>query len=343
MKSFNVGEYSIKDDSHPIVTAEIGINHNGSLELAKQMVEKAVASGADMVKLQSFKTDRLLAQDVDYYAEIKNLSFSFSQQKELFQHAQKCGAVLFSAPFDTETADLLDELGVPAFKIASMDCNNIPLLRHVGKKGKPVFLATGMADMDEISLAVDTLLNEGNDKIVLMHCVADYPTKPEDINLNTMTMLGEKFGLPFGFSDHSPGITNAVAAARLGASVIEKHFALDRKMAEQFPYSDYAMSIEPDEMFLLSQFCRDLPAIMGRREKVLSTNERNNRDRFRRGIYATRDLERGETLNETDCIPLRPLRGISVSRWDMVIGTKLKRPVKTGSPITADDLENFVG
>ncbi len=320
----------------PVVVAEIGINHNGDIEHAKRMIETAATAGADLVKLQSFQPDNFMKDDLPYYDNIRRLSLTFAQHEELFAFAQKKRARLFSAAFDAETADFLDRMGVPAFKIASMDCNNIPLLRHVAKKGKPVFLATGMAEPDEIDAAVQAFLREGNDQLVLMHCVSDYPTNVKAVNLGLLGALQQKYGLPVGLSDHCEGLHAAFAAAAMGAAAIEKHFTMDRRMAKLFPFSDHAISIEPPELEELAVFCHRLPAMRGTGVKSLSKNEAENRNNFRRGLYAARPLKAGETVTPEMLAVLRPVRGFCVSQWDDVMGKTLARDVAKGEPLTPD-------
>lgn len=341
MEPISVGPHVIKRQGALIIVAEIGINHNGKVELAKKMIEAASSSGAHMIKLQSFQPERFVTPDVSYYNDLKKLSFTFDMQRELFEFAKKRGATLFSAPFDAESVDFLMEMDVVAFKIASMDCNNIPLIRHIAKQGKPLFLSTGMATLEEIDIAVKTIKEQGNNQLVLMHCVSDYPARQEDMRLGTITMLAEKFGCLTGFSDHTIGIDTAVQAASFGACVIEKHFTLDRKMSEEFPYSDHAFSIEPGELAKLTRIGKTLPATVTSETKELSPRELMNRDKNRRGIYATQNLEQGVVLTENDCIPLRPVKGISVSEWDNVIGKKLKLPLAKGSAIRETDMEGY--
>lgn len=341
MKPIGVGPHVIEPQGAPIIVAEIGINHNGSVELAKRMIEAASSNGAHMIKLQSFQPEKFAAPDVPYYTDLKKLSFTFDIQRELFAFAKKLGATLFSAPFDTESVDFLMEMDVVAFKIASMDCNNIPLIRQIAKQGKPLFLSTGMASLEEVDIAVKTIKEQGNNRLVLMHCVSDYPASPKETRLGTITMLAERFGCLTGFSDHTIGIDTAVQAASLGACVIEKHFTLDRKMSEEFPYSDHAFSIEPDELAKLTRIGKTVPATVTGETKKLSTSELANRDKNRRGIYAARDLEQGTVLTEGDCIPLRPVKGVSVCEWDNVIGKKLKLPLAKGGAFRETDLEGF--
>ena len=341
MEPISVGPHVIEPQGAPIIVAEIGINHNGNLELAKRMIEAASSSGGHMIKLQSFQPERFATPDVSYYTDLKRLSFTFDMQRELFTFAKKRGATLFSAPFDTQSVDFLMEMDVVAFKIASMDCNNIPLIRHIAKQGKPLFLSTGMASLEEIDKAVKTIKEQDNNRLVLMHCVSDYPARPQETRLGTMTMLAERFGCLTGFSDHTIGIDTAVQAASFGACVIEKHFTLDRKMCEEFPFSDHAISIEPEELAKLTRIGKTAPSTLTGDTKKLSPGELANRDKNRRGIYATQDLEQGTVLTEDDCIPLRPVKGISVSHWDNVIGKKLKLPGTKGGAIRETDLEGF--
>ncbi len=338
MRPVSIGGLAAGGDAAPLVIAEIGINHNGDLEHAKRMIESAHRAGAAMVKLQSFQPDSFMKSDLPYYDNIRRLSFSFEQHEELFSFAKKSGIALFSAAFDTATADFLDQMGAPAFKIASMDCNNIPLLRHVAKKGKPVILATGMAGMDEVNAAVHAIRGAGNTQLVLLHCVSDYPANIKQMNLNVMRTLAERFDLPVGLSDHSEGLHASFAAAAMGAALIERHFTMDRKMAKIFPFSDHAISIEPAELEELARYCRSIRAMQGSGEKSLTKNEADNRNNFRRGLFASRPLRAGETVTPEMLIALRPLRGLSVAEWDGVIGKKLAHNVNERDPITPADL-----
>ncbi len=339
MEQITIGQLTIASGATSLVIAEVGINHNGDMATAKKMIVSAAENGADLIKLQSFQPEKFLASSLPYYPQIEKLALGFDMQRELFRFAQSIGVNLFSAAFDTESADFLDSLGMHAFKIASMDCNNVQLLRHTAKKQKPIFLATGMADMEEVELAVRTIRKEGNNRIVLMHCVSDYPAAPAGMNLKAIATLSEKFGLHCGLSDHSFGLHAAFAAASMGAVAIEKHFTPSREMAKEFPFSDHAISIEPAELKELSAFCKSLPAMSGDGIKRLSENERENRDKFRRGIYAARDLEKGIVLSEGDCIALRPVHGISVARWDEVIGKKVKKSMGKWEPVELSALE----
>lgn len=338
MRSISIGGLAAGGGAPPLVIAEIGINHNGDLEHAKRMIESARSAGAALVKLQSFQPENFMKSDLPYHDNIRRLSFSFEQHEELFAFARKTGAILFSAAFDAATADFLDQMGAPAFKIASMDCNNFPLLRHVAKKGKPIILATGMAGMEEVDAAVRAVRSEGNTQLVLLHCVSDYPTNLKQMNLNVMQTLAERFDTPVGLSDHSEGLHASFAAAAMGAAVIERHFTMDRKMAKIFPFSDHAISIEPHELEELARYCRGIRAMQGDGQKALSNNEAKNRDNFRRGLFAGRALRAGETITPEMLIALRPVRGLSVAEWDKVIGKKLARDVNDRDPLTTADL-----
>ena len=338
MRSVSIAGLAAGGNNAPLVIAEIGINHNGDLEHAKRMIETAHQAGAALVKLQSFQPEDFMKSDLPYHDNIRRLSFSFEQHEELFAFAQKTGARLFSAAFDAATADFLDQMGAPAFKIASMDCNNFPLLRHVAKKGKPVILATGMAGMEEVDAAVQAIRGEGNTQLILLHCVSDYPANIKQMNLNVMHTLAKRFDAPVGLSDHSEGLHASFAAAAMGAAVIERHFTLDRNMAKIFPFSDHAISIEPHELEELSRYCRSIRAMQGNGQKSLSKNEAENRGNFRRGIFAGRALRAGETITPDMLVALRPVRGFSVADWDGVIGRKLARDVNEHDPLTPADL-----
>ena len=240
------------------IIAEAGVNHNGNLELALKLVDAAAAAGADAVKFQTFKADRLVTKDAPkagyqiratgdagtQYEMLKHLELTEEDHRALIAHCERRGVLFLSTPFDEESCDFLESLGLPAFKLPSGELTNLPFLAHVAGKGKPVILSTGMATLQEVDAAVETFARSGNNRLVLLQCVSEYPADPAEANLRAMASMRSLFGFPVGFSDHTPGMAAAITAAALGACVVEKHFTLDREL----PGPDHRASLEPEEL-----------------------------------------------------------------------------------------------
>lgn len=322
-----------------IIIAEVGINHNGSIDMARQMIESAWRHGADLIKLQSFITERFFACDLPYFNTTKRLELGIDEQALLFDLAKKNGIRLFTTPFDLDTLKFLDKFDLPAYKIASMDCNNYPFIEEVAKRQKPVILSTGMATMEEVEKAIEVIYKTGNEKVVLLHCISDYPTKPEDVQLNLIKILQEIFDIPCGFSDHTVGMDALYLSVGLGASIIEKHYTLDKGLQKEFPDADHEVSMLPNELGGLSSFCKKAEIMKGRGKRHLTANEEQGRGCFRRGIYARVDLDKGEELLPENIIALRPVRGISVSDTYKIIGKRTLRPFRKGEPLCEEGIE----
>ena len=322
------------------IIAEAGVNHNGSLELAKKMVEAAADAGADAVKFQTFKAEKLvakMAQKASY--QLKTTDASESQQEmlkkleidkeahlELLQESRNRGIMFLSTPFDHESIELLDELGLKIFKIPSGEITNLPYLHHIGSLRKQVILSTGMADLGEIEDALDVLTSAGTplDKITVLHANTMYPTPMEDVNLKAMRTIGFAFGCKVGYSDHTLGIEVPIAAAAIGATVIEKHFTLDRTMKGP----DHKASLEPHELAMMVKSIRNIEKALGTGIKKPSPSEMPNMKVARKSIVASRDIKAGEILTEDNLTVKRPGNGISPMEWEKVIGTKARRDYK---------------
>lgn len=320
------------------IIAEIGMNHGGDEDMAWEMIKAAHVSGADFVKLQSFVTEKFFHPSLSYFANTKAMELSFEAQRRLFKRAEARGVKLITTPFDFESVDLAEEFNPAAHKIASMDNDNLPLLRYVAAKGRPVAVSCGMADLGEIERVVTNMRTAGNDKLVLLHCVSDYPAAPENLNLAMMDLLRSAFKTPTGLSDHSIGLHSAFIAAARGAAVIEKHFTIDRTLHEKFPDADHNISLEPSELKTLRAFCESVSVMTGEAPRRLTENETVGRTDFRRGLYSKRDLVQGEEISLENTILLRPAKGIAAGAWDFVCGKEVKRPVSKGSPIFYSDL-----
>lgn len=326
------------------IIAEAGVNHNGSIELARQLVEAAVVAGADAVKFQTFKASNLVskkADKADYQKQttsaeesqfdmIKKLELNEAAHHELIAYCQEQGIEFLSTPFDHDSIELLHSLGLQTFKIPSGEITNLPYLRHIGRLNKQVILSTGMANLGEIESAIQVLTNSGTSrsKITILHANTEYPTPMQDINLRAMQTIGQAFDLPYGYSDHTQGIEVPIAAAALGASVIEKHFTLDRTMEGP----DHRASLEPDELAAMVRSIRNIEMAMGSPLKQASASEAKNKPIVRKSIVAKSAIKKGELLNEDNIAIKRPGTGISPMRWDELLGTKAQKDYQ------ADDL-----
>lgn len=315
------------------IIAEVGINHVGDEALAWEMICAAHENGADFVKIQSYITEEFMHPSLPYFAEVKAMELSLDFQAELFEKARKNKIKLMTTPFDFKSMDALEGFDMPAYKVASMDNDNIPLLRYIIAKGKPVIVSCGMADLGELEGVVRISEELKNDKLVLLHCISDYPTMAEDLNLEVMETLGRAFDVPIGLSDHSIGVHSCYIAASRGAAVIEKHFTLDRSLHEKYPDADHNISIMPDELKELRRFCESVPVMTGSARRTLTKGEAEGRKTIRRGLYAKRDIKCGEELSLDNTVMLRPVKGISAGRWDDVVGRKTTSDIAKGEPI----------
>ena len=315
------------------IIAEAGVNHNGSIDMAKKLIDVAAEAGADAVKFQTFKTDKTVsrkAQKADYqknttdagetqYDMVKKLELDVSTHKELMSYCLEKNIMFLSTPFDHDSIDLLDELGLKIFKIPSGEITNLPYLRHIGKLNKEIIMSTGMADIGEIEDALDILVNAGTDKnnITVLHCNTEYPTPMTDVNLRAMQTIANTFKIRTGYSDHTLGIEVPVAAVALGAKVIEKHFTLDKTL----PGPDHQASLEPQELKLMIESIRNIEKALGDGIKKPSKSETPNKTIVRKSIVAKKAIKKGEILNEENLTIKRPGNGISPMRWDEIIGT----------------------
>ncbi|MFA5916208.1 MAG: N-acetylneuraminate synthase [Burkholderiales bacterium] len=320
-----------------LIIAEAGVNHNGDLNRARQLIDVAAEAGADLVKFQTFSADRLVtahASKADYqtkttdasesqHAMIRRLELTRDMHEALIAHCKSRGIKFFSTGFDPESIDLLAELGLDCFKIPSGEITNLPYLRHVGRYGNPVILSTGMATLGEIEAALEVLEQGGTsrDRITLLHCNTEYPTPMADVNLHAMLTIREAFGVAVGYSDHTAGIEVAIAAVALGATLIEKHFTLDRNL----PGPDHKASLEPDELKAMVTAIRNIEQALGDGIKRPSASEAKNKPIARKSLVAASAIGAGEIFSETNVTVKRPGTGLSPMRWDEVLGRKAPR------------------
>ncbi|MBR3534014.1 MAG: N-acetylneuraminate synthase [Clostridiales bacterium] len=316
------------------IIAEAGVNHNGSFELACQLVDAAKKAGVDCIKFQTFKSKNLVshsAQKADYQKTttgdgsqvdmLKKLELSYDEFIALKEYCDKVGITFLSTPFDFESIEFLNSIDMPFWKIPSGEVTNMPYLIALAKTGKPAVMSTGMCEMDEIEAAIKVLRENGTTDIKLLHCNTEYPTPFEDVNLKAMQTIRDAFDLEVGYSDHTKGIEVPVAAVALGATVIEKHFTLDRNMEGP----DHKASLEPDELTAMVSSIRHIEQALGNGDKTPSPSEKKNIAIARKSIVAKRAIKAGEELTEENITVKRPGNGISPMRWFEVIGSKAVR------------------
>ncbi len=345
-----IGNKVIGAESGVFVVAEIGINHDGSVVQAEKLIDAAADAGADAVKFKSYRVDRLLIPSQDRYAQqmggaesayqmLRRCELSWGDQEKLKKHADDRGVMFLSTPFDEESADFLDSLGVPVFKIASSDLTHVPLLRHVAAKGKPVLLSTGMSFLSEVADAIYNLRSAGAKEILLMHCVSAYPASSKDMNLRALQTLQSYFELPVGLSDHSEGILLPLVAVALGAVLIEKHFTLDKDASGP----DHKASMDPKELALLVNNLRVVEGSLGDGRKRPSDVEEEGRLFSRRSIVAAVDIRAHETIAQWMLTFKRPGSGLEPRHWEKVIGMTARRNVGKDTILQWEDLAPSAG
>jgi N,N'-diacetyllegionaminate synthase len=338
--------------NHVIIIAEAGVNHNGDMQRARQLIDAAAAAEVDYVKFQSFVAEKLVspqAKKADYqlknigdgddsqFKMLKNLELSHDDHLALMEYSKQKGIKFFSTAFDVDGVDYLDSLGLDIIKIPSGEVTNYPYLKAVAQKKRPVILSTGMASLGEIENALAVLLQYGavREEITVLHCNTEYPTPMEDVNLKAMQTIGIAFGVKIGYSDHTLGIEVPTAAVALGASVIEKHFTLDRTL----PGPDHKASLEPDELKAMVSAIRNIEkAMSGNGRKEPSKSEAKNVAIARKSIHLKKDLTKGTILTEDDIIALRPGDGISAMEWNAVTGRELREDKQAFDKLSWGDL-----
>ena len=325
-----------------LIIVEAGVNHNGSIELAKKMIDAAVEAGADAIKFQTFKAEKVVsryAPKAEYQKKtttdgesqlemIKKLELDAAAHQTLIDYCKKRNIQFLSTPFDFESIDLLNELGLDIFKIPSGEITNLPYLRKIGVLRKKIILSTGMANLGDIEDALDVLMEAGTvrENMTVLHCNTEYPTPMQDVNLRAILTIGAAFpGVQVGYSDHTLGIEVPIAAVAMGATVIEKHFTLDRNMEGP----DHKASLEPDELKAMVKAIRNIEKAFGSGIKQASPSELKNKPIARKSIVAARDIKKGEEFTEENLTTKRPGTGISPMRWDEMIGRTAGKNYKT--------------
>ena len=344
--SIFIGKREISEAKPAYIIAEAGLNHNQSLTIAKKLIDAAKESGADSIKFQSFKPGSRVSKKVKAarYAEtiigteetiadmFDRLSLSYADQKELFNYARKTGIEIFSTPFDFESADFLNSLGVNVFKIASMDLVNLPLIKHIAGFGKPMILSTGMSTLGQIEEALETIRQQGNPNVALLHCNSAYPAAPEEMNLKVIDTLKSCFKVPVGLSDHTFGLAVSHTALALGANLIERHFTLDRAMEGP----DHILSSTPEELAELVSLAKKIPLILGDGIKRIQPNEYDTLNMQRKSLYAARNIKKGAVITSDMIVIKGPGDGLLPRYLEVVTGRVARADIEEDHPITWD-------
>lgn len=344
---FTINDVSIGKDFPPYIIAELSANHNGKIENALKLIEVAKNAGADAVKIQTYTPDTItLNSDLpDFqikgglwdgktlYQLYQEAHTPWGWHKPLFEHARKLGITIFSSPFDSTALDLLEELNAPAYKIASFEAVDLPLIKYVASTGKPMIISTGMADVEEIEEAINAAREGGCKELALLHCVSGYPAPAADYNLRTITDMQQRFGLVTGLSDHTLDNTTAIASIVLGASIIEKHFTLDRSGGGP----DDSFSLEPADLMALCRDSKTAWSALGEVNYGRKSSEQSNAQ-FRRSLYFVKDLKAGEIITEDAVRSVRPGFGLAPKYLDEVLGKRVSRDVAVNMPVRFDML-----
>ena len=343
----SIAGQQIGQEFAPYIIAELSANHNGKLETALSIIEEAAKAGADAVKLQTYRPDTItLDSDADefkikgglwngrtLYELYEEAHMPWEWHKPLFNHAKKVGITIFSSPFDNTAVDLLEDLNAPAYKIASFEAVDLPLIRYVAATGKPMIISTGMADAEEIQEAITAAREGGCKQLAILHCVSGYPAPAEDYNLRTIGDMIERFGLVTGLSDHTLDNTTAIASVVLGASIIEKHFTLDRNGGGP----DDSFSLEPSDLKALCQDSKTAWRALGLVDYGRKSSEQGNAQ-FRRSLYFVKDMKAGDVITE-DCVrSVRPGYGLAPKYANNILGRKVKYAIGKNSPVSKDVL-----
>jgi N,N'-diacetyllegionaminate synthase len=343
MTSLRIADHIIGESGSVFVIAEIGSNHDGSLARAKELIAASADAGADAVKVQSFSAEDLLNRKTlergmwvedPAYKGLSRLELPVEWHKELRDHANSLGIVFMSTPFDESRAELLNDIEIKAFKIASGDITHIGLIKKVAGFMRPIILSTGAAFLEEIEDAIAAIRAEGNNKIILLHCVSNYPPRFEDCNVRAITALKKSFSLPVGISDHSPGMTVPLAAVALGACVVEKHVTFDRSL----PGPDHSYALTFNELAETVKEIRNLEKALGKETKMPSETEMPEREGARRSIYARTDIKKGDFFSTENLKIVRHHFGIAPKHVELIIGQRAKKDIKQDDLIEKDAL-----
>lgn len=347
-KKITINNRNIGTDFPPYVIAELSANHNGSLETALKIIEEAKRCGADAIKLQTYSADTITlnSQNEEFmirgglwdgqslYELYQKAQMPWEWHKPLFEHARALDITIFSSPFDRTAVDLLEDLNAPAYKIASFEAVDLPLIKYVASTGKPMIISTGMADKEEIGEAIQAAYDGGCKELVVLHCVSGYPAPAEDYNLLTMVDMAKSFDVPIGLSDHTLDNTTAITAVALGACLIEKHFTLDRNGGGP----DDSFSLEPKELQQLCQGAKTAWQALGRVDYGRKSSEQGNAQ-FRRSLYFVKDLKAGDVIDESSIRSVRPGYGLPPKFYDELIGKRVNQDISKNIATSFDCID----
>ncbi len=345
-----IGNFKINEGSETFIIAELSANHGNDIEIAKQSIKKAKEVGANCVKLQTYTADTITLDcrneyfklnsgtiwDGTYLYDLYNeASMSWGWHKELFDYAKKIGILIFSSPFDKSAVDFLENLSVPAYKVASFEITDIPLIKYIASKQKPVIISTGIATLEEIEDAVEVCRSVGNEQIILLKCTSSYPSKPEDANLKTIKDMKKRFGVEVGLSDHTKGTVVSVMSVGLGAKVVEKHFTINKDVES----ADSSFSLDEKEFKKLVEDIRTGEKSLGKVDYEMTKSKKNNR-LLSRSLFFVEDIKENEEITEKHVRSIRPSYGIEPKYIEHIIGRKAIRDIKKGTPVTFELIKN---
>lgn len=346
MEIVKIGDRPVGAGAPVYIIAEAGSNHDRDLDQARRLIDVAAEAGADAVKFQTFRADAIVAETTTRAKYLDAILPPGQTMSDLFrqlelprewhaglkEHAESRGIDFLSTPFDHEAVDLLDDIGVKAFKVATYELWHLPLIRDIASRGKPIICSTGMANIAEVQAAVDTVAATGNDQLILLHCVVNYPPPFSDLNLRAIETMRTAFRVPVGYSDHSPGLLAPIVATTLGAAVLEKHFTTDRSR----PGPDHRFALEPDDLRAMVQAVRDTEAALGDGVKRMAAAEADLYVTARRSLFAARTIEADSVLSEADVAILRPGTGMEVHDLPHVVGRTARRRIDRHEPLAWD-------
>lgn len=346
--TFQINNRQVGEGQPVFITAELGLNHNGDPKMAREMIRIAAETGIDAVKLQVFKAESFISGDLakakhqkeslnsdeSVFDMWKRLELSENDLFELKEFAQTLGLVFYASAFDSQSIDLLDKLSVSVFKVASGEVTNLPLIKKMAEKGRPVLMSVGMATLGEIEAAIEAIRQTGNERVALLYCVANYPVQLENVHIRRINKLRQIFNLPVGYSDHTTSPWSCIASIGLGASFIEKHFTLNKDQ----PGTDHALSADPREMKTIVEGVRAVELSLGNDRWEPLETEKEGRFLFRRGLVATTLISKGTVITEDMLTTKRPAQGIQPAHMELVIGRTAKRDISNGSAVRWDDV-----
>ncbi|MBF0265536.1 MAG: pseudaminic acid synthase [Gammaproteobacteria bacterium] len=346
-----LGHINLTENSKPLIVAELSGNHQQSYELAEQMIVAAAKSGADAIKLQTYTADTMtldcdksefqidesssLWQGENLFSLYEKASTPWQWHERLFNKAKSLGLLAFSSPFDISSVNFLETLAVPCYKIASFENNDLPLIKRVAQTGKPIIMSTGMASIEEIELAIDTIHDQGNEQIILLKCTSNYPAKISDANLVTILDMKKRFNCAVGLSDHSLGINVSLASVALGACLIEKHFVLDKNAGG----IDSDFSIDAVELEQLVHGSKAIHQALGKVKYDGSESEQQSK-KYRRSIYISQNINAGDKLNESNMRIIRPGYGLAPKYYEQILGKQVNQSIEVGTPLSWELIMN---